>query len=236
MLSLLPRDFPVPLGKEVVATTKESMRETNEHIREGNIIIFEAPQRKGKTLGATIWACDSFRHNRKVFSTIKFGFPYEKLDFYKLKLATDQGQSPFVNGHIFVDELNFYLDARASMSKVNRDFSAFLLQTKKQGCLMTGTTHAVKSLEMRFRDNYDYKITPSVYPKYPEKPKIIRMVIQNGPTQPRLNKVITMNCEAYLGLYDTREIYNPFSSMPTANPGGKSPSTNHARLPKFSGE
>lgn len=222
--------------KEILQSNADNIAEGQEYIREGNVLIFEAPQRKGKTLGATIWACDSYTHGRKVFSTIKFAFPYEKLDFYKLRLAQENGKSPFLNGHIFVDELNFYLDSRASMSKVNRDFSAFLLQSKKQGCLMTGTTHAIKSLEMRFRDNYDYSITPEVYPKYPDTPKIIKMTIRNGPMQPRLSKVIKLDVSPYLSLYDTREIYNPFSSMPTANPGGKSPAVHHARLPKFSGE
>lgn len=237
MLVLRQRDLPadVPLHKETVIENREAIRESNEYVREGNILIFEAPQRKGKTLGATIWACDSYRHRRRIFSTIKFGFPHEKLDFYKLKLATEQGQSPFLNGHIFVDELNFYLDARASMSKANRDFSAFLLQTKKQGCIMTGTTHAIKSLEMRFRDNYDYRIIPEVYPKYPGTPKVIRLLIKNGPVQPRLNKVITLNCTPYLGLYNTREIYNPFAAAPPATSNGRNPSTNHVRLQPFGG-
>lgn len=228
------REEDIP--SETVTSNRDAMQEGHEYVREGNILIFEAPQRKGKTLGATIWAVDSYRHKRKVYSTINFNFPHEKLDFYKLRLSEAEGQSRLRNGHLFVDELNFYLDSRASMSKVNREFSSFLLQTKKQGCIMTGTTHAIKSLEMRFRDNYDYSITPEVYPKYPGTPKVIKMLIRNGPTQPRMNKTITLNCEPYLRLYDTHNVYNPFSSMPAANAGGKSPLTHHPRLPKFSGD
>jgi hypothetical protein len=249
MLVLRNADLPQPLTlqqhapngnyipKEDLQAVQDSINEAQEYVREGNVLIFEAKQRKGKTLGATIWAVDSYRHGRQVYSTIEFKFPHKKLDFFKLKLGMQDGEkNELINAHIFVDELNFYLDARASMSKANRDFSAFLLQTKKQGCIMTGTTHAIKSLEMRFRDNYDYSITPEVYPKYPGKPKYIRMLIRNGPAQANLSKVITMNCEAYLRLYDTRSIYNPFQSMPSAAPGGKNPSVHHPRLPKFTGE
>lgn len=194
----------------------QAQAEVREHVAEGNVIIFEAPQRWGKTLGATIWAVDSYKCGREIYSTIEFKFPHKKLDFYKMKLSNDV--SPLLNAHLFVDELNFYLDARAAMSKVNREFSSFLLQVKKQGLLVTGTTHALKYLELRFRENYDYRINPQVFPKYPGTPKIIRMKITNGPTQKKMSKVVTMECGPYLKLYNTLNVYNPFSSIPSKQP------------------
>lgn len=87
---------------------------------------------------------------------------------------------------------------------------------------MTGTTHALKSLEMRFRDNCDFIIRPEVFPKYPATPKYIKLRILNGLTQPKMDKTLTLNCTPYLSLYDTRSIYNPFSSIPKGQPNPKS--------------
>jgi hypothetical protein len=178
------------------------------HVPEGLTLIFEAPQRWGKTLSAIMWALDAFQRGRNVFSNIQLGFPHNPLEFEEIKLET--GASKFWNGWIFIDELNFYFDGRRSMSVENIEFSTFLLQQKKQGCTITGTTHALDSLDPRLRSNYDYLFQPEVFPKYPEVPQAVRWKISNGPLQSRYYKDITLDCRPFLGLYDTFATYDPF--------------------------
>ena len=181
-----------------------------EHMPEGLIIPFEALQRMGKTLAMTIFAVDAWQNGRSIFSTIQLGIPHEPLEFIDLKL--EDGSKRFWNGHIACDELNFLFDARASMSKVNRQFGAQLLQQKKQGCNLTGTTHSLDYLDLRFRQNYDYCIRPKVYPVYPAKPEFITLTIDHGPTQKYCHKKLKMPVAPYLGLYDTGAVYDPFKA------------------------
>jgi hypothetical protein len=188
-----------------------------EHVPEGNTIIFEAPQRWGKTLAMVIWALDSYQRGRTVFSNIQLGFPHSALEFGEIKLTTAAGgRSPYWNGHIAIDELNFYFDGRRSLQKENIDFSAFLLQQKKQGCHLTGTTHDLESLDVRLRMNYDYVIRPKCYPIHPAAPQILKMDIENGPLQARFRRSLTLDCQPYLGLYDSFAVYDPFKNRGNA--------------------
>jgi hypothetical protein len=182
------------------------------HVPEGLTIIFNAPQRRGKTLAGVLWALDSFQKGRTVFSNIQLGFPHVPLQFHEIKLQ--DGASPYWNGHIFIDEFNFYFDCRRSMKEVNIQHGAFLLQQKKQGCNLTGTTHSMDSLDLRLRDNYDYEIVPTVYPAYPEPPQILVMEVFNGPMQAEFYRKMTIDCRVFLGLYDSFAVYNPFKPVP----------------------
>lgn len=159
-------------------------------------------------MAGVIWALDSYQCGRKIFSNIQLGFPHNPLQFHEIKL--EDGASPYWNGHIFIDELNFYFDARRSMKNENITFSTFLLQQKKQGCHLTGTTHDLMSLDVRLRENFDFLITPKVYPAYPHPPQILKMRITNGPLQDEIDKTITLDCRPFLGLYDSFAVYDPF--------------------------
>lgn len=186
--------------------------EIREHIPEGHTIIFDGPQRSGKTLAGVIFALDAHNHNRPVFSNIQLGFPHTPLDFSDLELV--DGRSPFWNGHVFIDELNFFFDARMSMSKEHRKFGTYLLQQKKQGVNVTGTTHDLMYLDKRLRQNHDFVIYPEVYPKYPNPnpPELLRLEIVNGPQQKPIHKVLKIPCKPFLNLYDTHAVYDPFKA------------------------
>lgn len=207
-----------PIGRIVKEKIKEdeqeiidTANEIGEYVAEGEIRVYEAPQRFGKTLMGCIESLDAYQRRQTVYSTIKFAFPFKPLDFAKMKLQNED--NPLRNGHAFIDELNMFLDARASMSKVNRDFCNFLLQVKKQGLTLTGTTHNLGYLDKRFRENYDYKIQTEVFPKFPARPIILRAKIISGPTQKYRVKRIKMRVEPFLGLYDTSHVFNPFDNM-----------------------
>lgn len=194
--------------REALVDIGEVIPLKKQFIPEGLTILFEGPQRVGKTLGGVIWTVDAYQHGRNVFTNIQLGFPHDPLDFRDIRL--EDGRSRYWNGHIFIDELNFFFDARRSLSAQNIEFGAFLLQQKKQGCNLTGTTHDVNYLDLRLRDNYDFKIRPRVFPRYPQRPKVIEMRIENGPTQPSLHRAIRIACEPFLALYDSAAVYDPF--------------------------
>lgn len=199
------------IDSELHSEINETVSEVHEHVAEGNIIAFEAPQRRGKTLSGCIWSLEAHQKHKKVFSTIEFKFPYTPLRFNDLKLQNEN--NPLRNGHLFIDELNMYLDARASMSKVNRDFCSFLLQVKKQGLTVSGTTHQMDYLDKRFRQNYDFKIITDVFPKFPHTPQVLTMNILNGPTTKYCNKKLKLKVAPFLGLYNTFNVFNPFDGM-----------------------
>lgn len=180
----------------------------SEYIPEGQTILFEGPQRRGKTLAGVLYALNAHQKGRNVFSNIHLEFPHKPLEFWDLEL--EDGSRRYWNGHIFIDELNFFFDSRASMSKANKQFAAYLLQQKKQGCNLTGTTHNLSYLDVRLRQNYDYIIRPSVYPEYPETPKTLTLHIENGPLQRHLSRKVQINIEPFLGLYDSFQVYDPF--------------------------
>lgn len=184
-----------------------------QHVPEGLTIIFEQKQRKGKTLSGVIWALDALQHGRKVFSSIQLGFPHEPLQFNEMKLK--DGATKYWNGHIYIDELNFYFAARRSMSDENLQGAAFLLQQKKQGCNLTGSTHDILDVDVILREHYDYLVRPEVYPKYPEAPVYIKMEVHTGPLQEyRPPRTITLDCRPFLGLYDSFAVYDPFKAKP----------------------
>jgi len=183
-----------------------------ERATEARITLMEGPQRCGKTLLGVIRAYRAYLSGRRVFSTIHLEFPHRPVLFRDLKLASEtEGDSIFRDAHIFIDELNFWFDCRNSLTKRNKEFSYFLLQRKKEGCNLEGTTHAIHWLDLRIESAYDYSIHPTVYPKFPDVPKVMRLVVENGPVSDPVHRKAWLNdVRPFLGLYDTRRSYDPF--------------------------
>lgn len=181
-------------------------------VPEGQTIIFEGPQRVGKTLAAVAWAHLAYMQGRRIHSNVWLGFPHERLHFRDVSL---EGESRFRGAHVFIDELNFFFDGRRSLSAQNLRFAAFLLQQKKQGCNVTGTTHSLDSLDVRLRDNYDWVCRPRVHPAYPATPNLLRCDFEAGPLQTRPNHKprkwgFVVRAGPFMGLYNTFETYDPF--------------------------
>lgn len=198
--------------------------------KEGNITIIEAPQRAGKTLTMSILALEEYLKRRtKIITTIayenpethKIKIPFEPLNFFQLTMAHIDG---FINRCITIDELNFYLDSRGSMTKVNRRFCQWLLQSKKMGINTYGTTHGIDYLDLRFRENYDFLIQPNIQYEIfneglPTERKVPRYLIMkwfNGPNQRHFRRTMVLDFKAkpqLLGMYNTRNVFNPFAEL-----------------------
>lgn len=192
----------------------QRMSHVREYVPEGSTTVFDAPQRKGKTLAGVLWGLDAWQNGRTFFPSMPVGFPHEPLEFTEIDLEDAENNRRFWNGHIYVDELNFYFDARRSMSKDNRKFGTFLLQQKKQGCNLTGSTHNINYLDLRIRQNHDYLIHPEVFPPYPEVPQVLIMRIEGGPLVGAFYKKIALEIKpVFLELYDSFQVYNPFKNL-----------------------
>lgn len=205
------------------------MQTEEQAYREGKISIIEGPQRSGKTLAMSILAYDEFIVNHsKILTNIAFDnpvtkqnrIPYEPLNFFKL---TMEGITEYTNSVITIDELNFFLDSRGSMTKVNRKFCQWLLQSKKMGINTYGTTHQLGYLDLRFRENFDFLIRPICYyninnpdEEARKRPIALRMKFYNGPTQKHFRRTITIDFRKMpklLGLYNTRNVFDVFGEM-----------------------
>jgi hypothetical protein len=202
-----------------------------QYYKEGRITIIEGPQRSGKTLGMSILALDEYVHTRQpVITNIAYEspvtglvrIPYKPLNFFEL---TMEKIGTFTNRPITIDELNFYLDSRGSMTKINRRFCQWLLQSKKMGINTYGTTHNLGYLDLRFRENFDFLIQPTtIYQtvfneqtlKEEKKPAYLVMKWFNGPNQKHFRRTITIDFlkkPALLGMYNSRNVFNPFAEM-----------------------
>lgn len=199
-----------------------------EYFREGKITIIEGPQRSGKTLAMSILAYDEHVNQKsEILTNIAYEhpitkeirIPFKPLNFFEL---TMEHISDVKNRAITIDELNFYLDARGSMTKVNRRFSQWLLQSKKMGINTYGTTHNLAYLDLRFRENFDFLIQPrTIYETFRAKngqevKKPIALVLKwfNGPNQKHFRKTMTFDFRAspnLLSMYNSRHTFNPFA-------------------------
>lgn len=202
-----------------------------EYYREGKIVILEGPQRSGKTLGMAICALDEYTNQKsEILTNIAYEnpitkqirIPYKPLNFFEL---TMEHISEVKNRAITIDELNFYLDSRGSMTKVNRRFSQWLLQSKKMGINTYGTTHNLSYLDLRFRENFDYLIQPRTHYESWINPvtrlevkRPIALVLKwfNGPNQKHFRKTMTFDFRknpGLLNMYNSRHTFNPFAQI-----------------------
>lgn len=204
---------------------------SSSYYKEGRITIIEGPQRSGKTLAMSILALDEYIATReRVITNIAYEapdtglvkIPYKPLNFFEL---TMEKIGIFGNRAITIDELNFYLDSRGSMTKINRRFCQWLLQSKKMGINTYGTTHNLGYLDLRFRENFDFLIQPTtiyhnVYNELlqieEKKPALLVLKWYNGPNQKHFRRTITIDFRvkpALLGMYNSRNVFNPFAEM-----------------------
>lgn len=197
-----------------------------DYYREGRITIIEGPQRSGKTLAMSILALDEFTNQKsEVLTNIAYEnpetkevkIPYKPLNFFELTMEKIDG---FRNRAITIDELNFYLDSRASTTKINRRFCQWLLQSKKMGINTYGTTHNLYYLDLRFRENFDFLVQPTCYfdanSKTPNRPIMLVMKWFNGPNQANFKRTVKINFlerPNLLGMYNSRNVFNPFAEI-----------------------
>lgn len=231
-------EVPIPLtqlDKEIELEAEKNISEWQKenfdhlHIDEGLISLYEAAQRCGKTMAMAIGARDDYVRTKKpILSNIHYGFPWEPFYFYEFELAS---MDELIGRTVTIDEFNFYASHRASQTKVNQRFCTSMLQSKKKGINLKGTTHDVFYLDLMIRQNFDYLIKTTVYwivqinggwravntrPKWlpaSRHPDILKMQWLNGPQQKKLRSKIYVDFRdpknaKYMGLYSTHNHIN----------------------------
>lgn len=198
--------------------------ETEKYIQEGKIVLYEAPQRCGKTLGLVLSAYSAYRKGKQVLSNLPLKFPEvdgclkpKPLRFRDLQIASvAEDFTAFQGSHISLDELNFIFNNREHGGQTNKQFIPFCLQIKKQGVDFEGTTHNLMYLDKVIRENFDYLIKTQVYPitrPNGAPPTHLRQIIDNGPVRKRFHKEIIIPLDGLLGLYDTTHVFNPWEGV-----------------------
>jgi hypothetical protein len=115
----------------------------------------------GKTLVATKILLEEYLAypDKKVFANMQRlkHIPYEYLSFDRcVKMAmTDEELKSAI---LLVDEAHVWFDSRTSISKLNRIFSYFLLQTGKMDITLIYTTQHFGQVDRRLRERTDLSI------------------------------------------------------------------------------
>lgn len=225
-LQLLQNNLPGPVIDDMMGDSSGS-----QIYKEGKTIIYQAPQRGGKTLSMAIVTKDEaikVKNNIDVLTNVAFQrpetqaitIPFRPLNFFEL---TMEKIKYFNNRVIDIDELNFYISSRACMTKVNRRFCEYLLQSKKMGIINQGTSHNLYYLDIIYRENFDYLVLPEmryeqirVGSQMIKKPRAVIMRWMNGPNQKPMRSTVPVDFHKFpnlLGLYDTRFTFNPFQEI-----------------------
>lgn len=182
--------------------------------KEGKIVLMEGKQSSGKSLTAALWTYSDYCKGRPVYSNIGLKFPHKPLNFFDLTMRDKNGE--LEGATLFIDELNFYCDSRGSTTKLNKEFTQFILQVNKSDINVYGTTHEVSFLDLRLRKHFDYLVKPTCLPirraDY-EPPRVLKMDISNGPKQRAFHKTPSIDPTPYLGLYNTKNRINPFEQI-----------------------
>lgn len=193
-------------GKQKLPSRRNHKAGEIKRLPEARIVIIESKQRGGKTLTGAILAKEAQRKGRKVFSIIPFEFPHELIRFSDLR---PENAPKFRGSFVYIDELNFFFDARESMTIKNRKAGRFFLQLLKQGIILVGTTHELDYLDFRLTDNYDLRFNVRVFPEFPEVPERLEILITNGPNiDRRISKTFALDPHPFLGIYDTTYVVN----------------------------
>jgi DNA helicase HerA-like ATPase len=121
------------------------------------IIGFVGRMGSGKTLSMTRYAYKYYCAGYKIYSNIRFNFPYTE---YTLQDLVDFANNdvPLYRCLIILDEAHIFLDSRNAQAKKNKLVSYFLLQTRKKGCHLYYTTQRFHQIDKRLRDNSDVLI------------------------------------------------------------------------------
>lgn len=137
-------------------------------------------------------------------------FKTGSLDVQELLVYSKEGIE-LNNITIGLDELTVFVDCRVSMSKANRIFSYFVLQSRKRNVNIYYTTQDMRMIDKRIVNHtpiviyceklYRNNVEVDGYRKY-------KIYDFRNPRQPVVSRFI-MNIKPYYDYYDTNEVIKP---------------------------
>jgi hypothetical protein len=124
----------------------------------GRIFGFFGNIGSGKTLALTRFGYLHFLKGYKVYANYHLSFPHVKIDPDFLEKIVS-GNVVFKGNNIFLlDEIQMYIDSRASASKRNRIISYFIMQIRKKSIILGFTAQMLHTVEKRLRDLCQNKV------------------------------------------------------------------------------
>lgn len=174
----------------------------------------------GKTLSLVYFLYNDAKAGRKILTNINLKLP-KPLDNKVVFLNKDKiinifeelksGNIDITGSTIGIQEIHNYIDSRNSMSKKNRVFSYFILQSRHFGGRGRGVdiiydTQDFNQVDVRLRRNTDFYLRPMIVKKKLGKPEIIYLELI-GKVGHRLQEFSkTINVYNMLKYYDTHEV------------------------------
>jgi hypothetical protein len=166
---------------------------------------------------------DSKERNRRIISNLVLSFS-NNLISQKFFDSFSEGQSQeLFDVDLDIDELHIFLDSRSSTFKGNKYLSYFILQTRKRGVELKGTTQFYNQIDKRLRKVCDYitkcdaflRIDNKMLPVTPvmasrgltkEQSKVLWILNQTFTQDGKIVKKEIFRAEPFFDKYDTKQI------------------------------
>lgn len=164
------------------------------------IIGIEGPIGSGKTTVLTYFALQEYMVLKKpIFANYTLNeIPFTYMTFEDLMAKMDV-QFDFQRAGIFITEAHIWVDSRMAVSKLNRLFSYFMLQTGKQDINLYYDTQDFGQVDLRLRRMTDMAIRIVA-----KRGNLHKIIIQDMHTGKKRNAVI--DGSAIYHHFNTREI------------------------------
>lgn len=184
------------------------------------LIILEGGLGTGKTIMMLRYLLRDYNNKHDIYANFGIkNIKYNKIDISEL-LEYEKENIDFTNATIGIDEITVFVDCRTSISRSNRIFSYFILQSRKRNVNVYCTTQSCSMLDKRLLQHahiiimcdFAYK----TFVNDNDEIETIRLKNWRKYTiidfrQPRKIKKTSfiMDISKYYDFYDTNEIIKP---------------------------
>lgn len=116
------------------------------------------------------------------------------------------------NSTVFIQEMHNYADSRNATSNKNKVFSYWILQSRHTGegsCDIIYDTQRIGQVDLRLRNNTDYKLYPEIVKRIDDKNKTpyeIKVTLNYMKGQTFKEEFFSFPCSEAMKYYDTHEI------------------------------
>lgn len=175
------------------------------------LICIEGGLGSGKTIMLVRYLYKDYLKNKNIIANLKLNnMKYSSINFKDL-LANNETLE-FNNSTIGIDEITVFIDCRTSISKRNKIFSYFVLQSRKRDVNVYFTTQDIGMLDFRVVDHTEIIILcEKIYNENNNELAHYRkytIIDLRNKRKPHLTTFI-MNISKYYHLYDTNQIIEP---------------------------
>jgi len=180
------------------------------------IVGIEGGLGSGKTLLMVRYLVKDSLQDKPIFAN--FGLKrikYNPLDIMDI-LKMDKEEVNLTNMSIAIDEITVFADCRASMSKMNKLISYFILQTRKRNVTFYYTTQDITMVDKRLEHHTDIRVcAEKIYHKNKKKETVELenyrkyMIIDLRNHRKPIWNTFVLDISKYFNFYDTDEIILP---------------------------